>query len=103
MSTLKPSSVAKAGFCHFGTDIEGSCIVSDYVEADGAVSVCYGRLGTPGEDPMSGLTFLAKAGRELSSPSHAHPFCSPDGTMAFFNSAESGVLQAYMLRGLELI
>jgi len=33
--------------------------------------------------------------------SHLHPFLSPDGTMAFFNSDESGILQAYMIRGLE--
>jgi len=25
---------------------------------------------------------------------------SPDGTLGFFNSDESGILQAYMLRGL---
>ncbi len=31
---------------------------------------------------------------------HIHPFLSPDGTMAFFNSDESGLLQAYMIRGL---
>ena len=32
---------------------------------------------------------------------HIHPFLSPDGSMAFFNSDESGILQAYMIRGLE--
>jgi hypothetical protein len=29
-----------------------------------------------------------------------HPFLSPDGKSAFFNSDESGTLQAYMIRGL---
>jgi Tol biopolymer transport system component len=29
-----------------------------------------------------------------------HPFLSPDGTMGFFNSDESGLLQAYMITGL---
>ena len=32
---------------------------------------------------------------------HPHPFLSPDGLMAFFNSDVSGVLQAYMIRGLD--
>jgi Tol biopolymer transport system component len=35
--------------------------------------------------------------------SHIHPFLSPDGRMAFFNSDESGRLQAYMIRGLEAV
>jgi Tol biopolymer transport system component len=29
------------------------------------------------------------------------PSVSPDGSMAFFNSDESGALQAYMVRGLD--
>ena len=29
---------------------------------------------------------------------HIHPFLSPDGSMGFFNSDESGILQAYMIR-----
>ncbi len=28
-----------------------------------------------------------------------HPFLSPDDRMVFFNSDESGLLQAYMVRG----
>ncbi len=28
-----------------------------------------------------------------------HPFLSPDGQSGFFNSDESGILQAYMVRG----
>ena len=31
---------------------------------------------------------------------HIHPFLSPDGKLAFFNSDKSGVLQAYMVRGV---
>jgi hypothetical protein len=31
------------------------------------------------------------------------PSVSPDGTSAFFNSDERGILQAYMIRGLELL
>lgn len=32
---------------------------------------------------------------------HIHPFLSPDGSMGFFNSDESGTVQAYMIRGLD--
>jgi Tol biopolymer transport system component len=35
--------------------------------------------------------------------SHIHPFLSPDGRTAYFNSDESGTLQAYMIRGMEAI
>jgi hypothetical protein len=35
----------------------------------------------------------------LESDMHLHPFLSPDGSMAFFNSTESGELQAYMATG----
>ena len=32
--------------------------------------------------------------------SHIHPFLAPDGKTAFFNSDESGTLQAYAITGL---
>ena len=35
----------------------------------------------------------------LAKDTHIHPFLSPDGVSGFFNSDESGVLQAYMVRG----
>ncbi len=34
---------------------------------------------------------------------HIHPFLSPDGKVAFFNSDESGIVQAYVVRGLETL
>ena len=33
---------------------------------------------------------------------HVHPFLSPDGNLAFFNSDESGLSQAYMIRALSV-
>lgn len=35
------------------------------------------------------------------SEAHIHPFLSPDGRCGFFNSDETGILQAYMIRGLD--
>ena len=38
--------------------------------------------------------------KEAHKEAHIHPFLSPDGKLAFFNSDESGVLQADMVRGV---
>ena len=47
-----------------------------------------------------GLTRLLDSGSTWQKDSHTHPFLSPDGKTGFFNSDESGVLQAYMIRNL---
>jgi len=52
-------------------------------------------------EPRSDWTFLLSPGSTLNKQTHIHPFLSPDGKMAFFNSDESGVAQAYMICGLE--
>ena len=54
----------------------------------------------PGTAPASKLTFLLHPRSSCVKTAHIHPFLSPDGTLAFFNSDESGVLQAYMIRGV---
>ena len=45
------------------------------------------------------LLFDVNTGPILKSEAHIHPFLSPDGLSAFFNSTESGTLHAYMARG----
>ncbi|HCK11012.1 MAG TPA: hypothetical protein DHW45_14130, partial [Candidatus Latescibacteria bacterium] len=42
---------------------------------------------------------VAEPGSSWKKESHIHPFLSPSGHSGFFNSDESGVLQAYMVRG----
>ena len=56
------------------------------------------RLGEPGRDPLTDFACLARP--RSSGNAHMHPFLSPNGRMAFFNSDESGQLQAYAIRGL---
>jgi hypothetical protein len=87
-------------FYHFGTDIDGRRLVSDAGPMGADASIYVAELGRPGEDALSDFRYLLSPRSTCVKESHIHPFLSPDGTMAFFNSDESGILQAYMVRGL---
>jgi Tol biopolymer transport system component len=60
----------------------------------------FGGLGEPGRHAAE-LAYLLDTHGTDRKQTQAHPFLSPDGTMGFFNSDESGILQAYMVRGLD--
>ena len=85
---------------HFGVDIEGKRLVTDADPYDQGGSLFLAELGEPGKDPATKCTFLLSPRSSCEKQAHIHPFLSPDATLAFFNSDESGVLQAYMIRGL---
>ena len=51
-----------------------------------------------GDTPINTFTYLLNPRASWQKGTHAHPFLSPDGKMAFFNSDETGTLQAYMAR-----
>ena len=97
-------------FYHFGVDREGGRLISDYWHANGRQQVYLARLPDDAADGPAAFTYLLDSGayhdqdylRACSNdtPVHIHPFLSPDGSMGFFNSDESGLLQAYMVRGL---
>lgn len=87
-------------FHHFAVDIEGRRLISDYEKTTDAARLYLARLGEPGEAPLSDFRCLAWPRPSGSKEAHMHPFLSPDARFAFFNSDESGVLQAYMIRGL---
>lgn len=87
-------------FYHFATDIAGRRFVSDSAPLDCGGAIYVADLGEPGEDALSNFRYLLSPGSTCEKGAHIHPFLSPDGTMAFFNSDESGLLQAYMVRGL---
>lgn len=91
----------KPDFYHFQTDIAGRRLVTDAGPREGGGSLFLAELGSPGTDAALRWTFLLSPRCSWSKEAHIHPFLSPDGTMAFFNSDESGLLQAYMIRGLE--
>ena len=83
-------------FCHFGTDIAGRRLITDCTPD----SIWLAELPDADGEPAGGWTYLCGSGSSWVKEAHVHPFLSPDGTMGFFNSDESGVLQAYMICGL---
>ncbi len=85
-------------FYHFATDIAGHKLVTDTGPNDQGGRILYAEFGAEGHDALSCWTPLAHPRSSWSKEAHIHPFLSPDGTKAFFNSDESGVLRAYMIR-----
>ncbi len=91
-------------FYHFATDIAGRRLISDAGPLDQGWRIYLAELGAAGDDPLQNVRLLlnprngpyTKGGIDC----HVHPFLSPDGTLAFFNSNESGISQAYMVRGI---
>lgn len=92
-------TVQKPCFWHFATDIAGRRLVTDSGRSDQGGRVFTASLGKAGEEALSEWTCLALPRSSWKKEAHIHPFLSPDGTLAFFNSDESGILQAYMIRG----
>lgn len=90
----------KPSFWHFATDVAGRRLVTDTGRSDQGGRVFSASLGKAGEDALSEWTCLAAPRSSWKKEAHMHPFLSPDGTLAFFNSDESGILQAYMIRGV---
>jgi len=91
---------AKPHFMHFATERTGNTLISDYWD-DGMQYVYLMKLGAAAM-PAQKLTYLLNTQTPVSGVLgiHTHPFLSPDGTMGFFNSCESGATQAYMIRNL---
>jgi len=94
-----------AAFVHFSPDLTGMHIVSDTRGVDAKTERATAGLviGTLSEGPNPELTVLPLLDTHSSfgntQPSHPHPFFSPDGSMVFFNSDESGRPQVYMVTG----
>lgn len=86
-------------FYHFATDAEGTRLISDTGPMNEEGRVVVAELGAPGEGLLTNLRRVAHPRSSWAKQAHIHPFLSPDGTLGFFNSDESGVLHAYMVRG----
>ncbi len=86
-------------FYHFATDIAAKRFITDSGPQDGGGGLWLADLGDPRSDPLTNWTYLLNPRCSWGKNCHIHPFLSPDGTMGFFNSDESGMLQAYMVRG----
>lgn len=90
--------IAEPRFFHFATDIAGRRLVTDTFEDNHRSSSLYLADVPDGDGPLTNYTYLLDTRAVWSKGTHAHPFLSPDGRLAFFNSNETGVLQAYMVR-----
>ncbi|MHB9033923.1 MAG: TolB-like translocation protein [Anaerolineae bacterium] len=92
-------SFADAHFWHFGVDKTGDHVVSDAGGFGTSQAIYWAQLMGPNE-PAARWQYLLTPRSHSDLGIHLHPFLSPDGLKAFFNSDESGVMQAYMLTGL---
>lgn len=86
-------------FYHFATDITGRHLITDAGPRDGGGSIYLAQLPTDETRPLENIAFLLNPRSSWQKGSHIHPFLSPDGSLGFFNSDESGTLQAYMVKG----
>jgi len=91
-------SFPKPFFNHFGTDSEGQRLITDAGDwpLDRRCGIFVANLGRPGEEPAE-FTYLMSPQSSCCAATHIHPFLSPDGKFGFFNSDESGTLQAYII------
>jgi len=91
-------SFPKPYFNHFGTDSEGQRLITDSGAwpLDRSCSIFIADLAGPGEEAAE-FTYLMSPQSSCGKNTHIHPFLSPDGRFGFFNSDESGILQAYMI------
>ncbi len=86
-------------FWHFATDIGGKRLITDAGPRDGGGTVWLFDMPEEDNGPMTNARKVADPGSSWTKDTHIHPFLSPNGRFGFFNSDESGVLQAYMVRG----
>jgi len=88
----------KPDFYHFATDIAGKRFITDSGPALGS-NTYLAELPDDQNAPLENFVVLCCPRSTWKGEAHTHPFLSPDGRVGFFNSDESGILQAYMARG----
>lgn len=91
--------VPQPDFYHFATDQEGGLLISDAGPRDQGGALWLAEIPPDEDAPLQHLRYLLNPRSRWQKGSHIHPFLSPDGSAGFFNSDESGILQAYMVRG----
>ena len=89
----------KPSFYHFATDIAGRLLITDSGKKDQGGRRYIAELPESPTAPFTSIRPLLTARTSWDKTAHIHPFLSPDGKAGFFNSDQSGVLQAYMVRG----
>ena len=96
-------SCPKPQFYHFAVDLAGHRLITDVGPLDKRARIFLATLGRPGRATAKQFTYLLAPQSSCGKNAHIHPFLSPDGARGFFNSDESGLLQAYMVRGLKAV
>jgi hypothetical protein len=86
-------------FLHFGTDHLGRRLITDHGPSIPGGGLFITQLHEAGRPQRPAFRFLLSPKTDFKN-CHIHPFLSPDGKTGFFNSNESGRLQAYMVRNL---
>jgi hypothetical protein len=86
-------------FHHFATDRAGRRLISDSGPRDSGGGLWVAELPENEDGELVNPRYLLSPRSSWLKESHIHPFLSPDGKLGFFNSDESGLLQAYMVRG----
>jgi len=86
--------LTRPNLVHFGVDIAGTRRPE---KPEGYIYLA--KLPRDAGGPLTNVTPLLDIHSSWIKECHPHPFLSPDGTMGFFNSDESGILQAYMVKG----
>jgi hypothetical protein len=86
-------------FFHFGTDHLGRRLITDHGPSIPGGGLFLTHLHEAGRPQRPAFRFLLSPKTDFKG-CHIHPFLSPDGKTGFFNSNESGLLQAYMVRNL---
>ncbi|HOF39629.1 MAG TPA: hypothetical protein PLD73_06115 [Candidatus Hydrogenedentes bacterium] len=90
----------KPAFYHFATDLAGKRLITD-ARIGNTWLLFTAEFGPAPDDPLTNWQFVLDSQTDaIKKTAHIHPFLSRDGTTGFFNSEESGVLQAYMVTGL---
>jgi len=85
-------------FYHFATDIAGVKFITDSGPLGTGGAIYAADLPAETGGALDRVTYLLNPRNSWQKGAHIHPFLSPDGKTAFFNSDESGTLQAYMIR-----
>lgn len=86
-------------FWHFATDIAGEKFIADSGPREDGGRLYLADLPDSEVGTLENVRVLLNPRSSWQKTTHIHPFLSPDGTKGFFNSDESGVLQAYMVTG----
>lgn len=86
-------------FLHFATDRLGRRLITDHGPSIPGGGLFLAELQEPGRNQRPLFRFLLSPKTDFKN-CHIHPFLSPDGKTGFFNSNESGRLQAYLVKNL---